>query len=48
MRFLVDQQLPPALARFLAAGGHLAEHVSDIGLVLSAAEIERARGCARR
>jgi predicted nuclease of predicted toxin-antitoxin system len=29
MRFLVDAQLPPALARWLAANGHEAEHVSD-------------------
>jgi predicted nuclease of predicted toxin-antitoxin system len=32
MRFIVDAQLPPALARFLAAQGHIAEHVADIGL----------------
>lgn len=32
MRFIVDAQLPPALARFLAAAGHTAEHVADIGL----------------
>jgi predicted nuclease of predicted toxin-antitoxin system len=32
MRFLVDAQLPPAPARYLAAGGHEAEHVADIGL----------------
>jgi len=32
MHFLVDAQLPPALARWLAAKGHDAEHVSDIGL----------------
>lgn len=31
MRFLVDAQLPPALARMLTARGHLAEHVIDIG-----------------
>ncbi|GAB3602666.1 DUF5615 family PIN-like protein [Microbacterium aureliae] len=31
MRFLVDAQLPPALARMLAARGHIAEHVIDIG-----------------
>ncbi|WP_159618917.1 DUF5615 family PIN-like protein [Ruania rhizosphaerae] len=30
MRFLVDAQLPPALARVLTARGHLAEHVTDI------------------
>ena len=32
MRFLVDAQLPPALARWLAAKGHEAMHVADIGL----------------
>ncbi len=32
MRFLIDAQLPPALARWLAAKGHEAEHVADIGL----------------
>lgn len=32
MRFLVDAQLPPALARRIQAGGHVAEHVFDIGL----------------
>jgi predicted nuclease of predicted toxin-antitoxin system len=31
MRFLVDAQLPPALARWLAANGHDAEHVADRG-----------------
>jgi predicted nuclease of predicted toxin-antitoxin system len=29
MRFLVDAQLPPALARWLADEGHEAEHVAD-------------------
>ncbi|MGD0763990.1 MAG: DUF5615 family PIN-like protein [Roseiarcus sp.] len=29
MRFLVDAQLPPALARRLAEHGHGAEHVAD-------------------
>ena len=29
MRFLVDAQLPPALARRLKALGHEAEHVAD-------------------
>jgi predicted nuclease of predicted toxin-antitoxin system len=29
MRFLVDAQLPPALARWLAANGYAAEHVAD-------------------
>ncbi|RPJ32297.1 MAG: hypothetical protein EHM17_13550 [Verrucomicrobiaceae bacterium] len=32
MRFLIDAQLPPALARLLEAHGHIAEHVADIGL----------------
>jgi predicted nuclease of predicted toxin-antitoxin system len=32
MRFLIDAQLPPALARLLEAHGHVAEHVADIGL----------------
>ena len=32
MRFLVDAQLPPALARCLAELGHTAEHVFDIGM----------------
>ena len=31
MRFLVDAQLPPALARWIAARGHEALHVYDIG-----------------
>jgi predicted nuclease of predicted toxin-antitoxin system len=32
MRFVVDAQLPPALARLLSGLGHTAEHVADIGL----------------
>jgi predicted nuclease of predicted toxin-antitoxin system len=32
MRFLIDAQLPPALARLLTARGHTAEHVADIDL----------------
>ena len=32
MRFLVDVQLPPALARALEAEGHQAWHLADIGL----------------
>lgn len=32
MRFLVDAQLPPALARTLITEGHQAEHLEDIGL----------------
>lgn len=32
MRFLVDAQLPPALARRIEALGHRAEHVAECGL----------------
>lgn len=32
MKFLVDHQLPVALARFIAIKGHPAEHVRDLGL----------------
>ncbi len=32
MKFLVDQQLPPALAKFLAGAGQEAQHVREIGL----------------
>lgn len=32
MRFLVDAQLPPALARWLADQGQPARHVYDLGL----------------
>ena len=32
MRFIVDAQLPPALARALAENGYRAEHVADLGL----------------
>lgn len=32
MRFLVDAQLPPALARMLVTRGLEAEHVHDVGL----------------
>lgn len=32
MRFLVDAQLPPALARWLTEQGHQADHVVDLGL----------------
>ncbi|MEI2617881.1 MAG: DUF5615 family PIN-like protein [Thermomicrobiales bacterium] len=35
MRFLVDAQLPPALARWLAERGHDGEHVADVGLLLA-------------
>lgn len=32
MRILVDAQLPPALARWIEAQGHVAEHVIDCDL----------------
>ena len=32
MRFLVDAQLPPVLARWLDAEGHATAHVGDIGM----------------
>jgi predicted nuclease of predicted toxin-antitoxin system len=32
VNFLVDAQLPPRLARWLADQGHSAQHVNDIGL----------------
>lgn len=32
MKFVIDQQLPQALAAWLAARGHEAEHVRHIGL----------------
>ena len=35
MRFLVDAQLPPALAGWLREQGHEAEHVEDVGLIAS-------------
>jgi len=36
MRFLVDAQLPPALARWLTAFGYDAAHVADKGMQASA------------
>jgi len=32
VKFLVDAQLPPALARWLREAGHEAEHVEDAGV----------------
>lgn len=32
MKFLIDAQLPPALARWLGEAGHEAAHVEDAGL----------------
>ena len=36
MRWLIDAQLPPALARWLTAEGHEASHVLDVGLAQAA------------
>ena len=33
MKFIVDAQLPPALAQCLARLGHEAEHVANVGLL---------------
>lgn len=41
MRFLIDAQLPPALARKLASLGHVAEHVADCGLATASDEAIR-------
>ncbi len=35
MRFIVDAQLPPALARWLTSQGHDAAHVADIDMAAS-------------
>jgi predicted nuclease of predicted toxin-antitoxin system len=32
VRFLIDAQLPPLLARYLSESGHQAEHVADLKL----------------
>ena len=39
MRFLIDEQLPPALAKLLSDNGHLAQHVRDAGLAGQSDEI---------
>jgi predicted nuclease of predicted toxin-antitoxin system len=36
VNFLVDAQLPPALARWIASHGHRATHVFDLGLETAA------------
>lgn len=33
MRFLIDAQLPPALARFIESAGHECQHVVEVGLI---------------
>jgi predicted nuclease of predicted toxin-antitoxin system len=35
MHFVVDAQLPPALAKLLIDGGHTAEHVANLGMEAS-------------
>ncbi|MCX6937359.1 MAG: DUF5615 family PIN-like protein [Verrucomicrobia bacterium] len=32
MRFLIDAQLPPVMARWLEEAGHQAEHLEEVGL----------------
>ena len=32
MRYLIDAQLPPGLARWLIANGYPSDHVNDLGL----------------
>ena len=32
MRYLIDAQLPPGLARWLSGRGHTCDHVNDVGL----------------
>ncbi len=46
MRFLVDEQLPPAIAHWLVGRGQAAEHVYDIAL-MGMADAEIARHCVR-
>lgn len=33
MRFIIDAELPPALAQRLSELGHAAQHVADVGLL---------------
>ncbi|MBI5768600.1 MAG: DUF5615 family PIN-like protein [Verrucomicrobia bacterium] len=35
MKFVIDAQLPPVMARWLRAGGHEAEHVEGAGLLVA-------------
>jgi predicted nuclease of predicted toxin-antitoxin system len=48
VRFLIDENLPPALARWLIEWGHEATHVHEVGLAqtvdLSIAELAFSRG----
>lgn len=36
MKFLVDANLPPALAQWLVSEGHEAQHVADLGMQAAA------------
>ncbi len=49
MKFLIDAQLPPALARWIIERGHEAEHVADIGMIAATdadiANHAQANGC---
>jgi predicted nuclease of predicted toxin-antitoxin system len=47
VRFLVDAQLPPALARWIEAQGETAAHVADLGLVPSSDDEVRQAAIAR-
>ncbi|UYM06610.1 DUF5615 family PIN-like protein [Solicola gregarius] len=40
MRFIVDAQLPPRLARFLDAAGHEGQHVADLPTGVTALDAE--------
>jgi predicted nuclease of predicted toxin-antitoxin system len=46
VNFLIDAQLPPALARWIGSQGHSALHVYDVGLETADDPViwERARG----
>jgi predicted nuclease of predicted toxin-antitoxin system len=46
IRFLVDNQLPAALARWIKNQGHEADHVLDLGLAESADKLIRQRASA--
>jgi predicted nuclease of predicted toxin-antitoxin system len=41
VRFLVDAQLPPALARRLETLGHIVEHVADRGMASASDDVIR-------
>jgi len=39
VRWLVDAQLPPALARWLTSAGHEATHVFDLGMATASDDV---------